>query len=64
MANRKHTRCSQCTSLVNASYLEVQWRKASRGPWHYVAGWLCARCIRATIDFIDLLGADVIAWDG
>lgn len=64
MPQGKHTRCSSCRSAGHFRFLEVMWRLGSRGPWHYVGGWLCASCRTATLDFIGQIGLDVTAWDG
>ena len=64
MRRGKHTRCSQCNSRGHFQHLELLWRLGSVGPWHYVAGWLCAACRVAYLDFIGQLGADLVAWDG
>ena len=64
MPQGKHTRCSLCQHRGHFRYLEVMWRWASRGPWHYVGGYSCAACRTALLDFIGELGCDLVAWDG
>lgn len=64
MPRGKHTRCSQCRSKGEYAHVEVMWRVGSRGPWHYVGGWLCAACRSGYLDFIGQLGLDIIARDG
>jgi hypothetical protein len=53
---RKHTVCSHCGWVRKNRYLELMWRLASRGAWHYVGGWFCAPCRHGFIAFIEGLG--------
>jgi hypothetical protein len=52
MPRGKHTRCSQCGQRGEYRYLEVLWRKDSRGPWHYVGGYVCGADARSLVGFI------------
>lgn len=63
MAQRKHTRCSQCGFKVMARWLEVMWRSESSGPWHCVAGWYCAADLSGITGFISGLGVDQLVGD-
>lgn len=63
MTQRKHTRCSQCGSTVFARWLEVLWRKDSRGPWHFVGGWFCASCLNGLVAFIGSVGPGQLVYD-
>jgi len=63
MPRGKHTRCSQCRRAGEFRYLEVMWRLGSRGPWHFVGGWLCAADRAALVGFISQLGDDLVVHD-
>lgn len=63
MPKRKHTRCSQCGSTLFCRYLEVMWRLASSGPWHYVGGFFCVADRHAFIGFIEGIGAEQLVGD-
>ena len=64
MPQGKHTRCSSCGSRGHFRYLELMWRLAYSGPWHYVGGWLCAACRGAMLSFIDQIGPAQLLVDG
>jgi hypothetical protein len=52
MSRGKHTACSQCRSVGEYQALELMWRLALRGPWHYVVGWWCAACRNALLQLV------------
>lgn len=56
MPRGKHTHCSQCGQTGEFRYLELLWRLALRGPWHYVGGYLCAADRNALVAFIGSWG--------
>lgn len=64
MAQRKHTRCSQCGTIANCRLLELLWRLDGVGPWTWCSGYPCPVCRSAWLDFVGQLANVYVAIDG